>query len=104
MAEGHTLGPWTWIEPPHPDDGSLALHREVLAAPNGGVVMRTTYDDSSIEFNSEADARLIAAAPELLEALEHLVENGTTPHPLSGRDPTVRAEDIPPALAAIVKW
>jgi hypothetical protein len=49
------------------------------------------------------DARLIAAAPDLLAALETLLDNGDDPHPLSGRDPTVRREDIGPARAAIAK-
>jgi hypothetical protein len=39
----------------------------------------------------------------LLAALETLLDNGDDPHPLSGRDPTVRREDVGPARAAIAK-
>jgi hypothetical protein len=46
---------------------------------------------------------LHTAAPDLLAAMENLLDNGDDPHPLSGRDPTVRREDIGPARAAIAK-
>jgi hypothetical protein len=64
------------------------------------------YDADNAELShcpGEADARLIAAAPDLLAALKALLDNGDDPHPLSGRDPTVRREDIGPARAAIAK-
>lgn len=93
MAE-HTPGPWTIAERSkfdRDDEPSFEIVADDAAAFVAALVP------------NEADARLIAAAPDLLAALEALVEKGETPHPLSGRAPTVRAEDIPAALAAIEK-
>jgi hypothetical protein len=79
MAE-HTPGPWGWSEfsaptPPHYDDGPEPLvvyeesSGEAIAYPDDGVWPKEV---------AEANARLIAAAPKLMEALNDLmdVQNG----------------------------
>lgn len=59
----HTPGPWTWTS------------YDVLLAADYVDVMRGWGDcnDSGISINNDADKPLIAAAPELLEALEGLL-------------------------------
>ena len=62
QAAAHTPGPWEWI-----DDG-------LFQERNGDAVMVATFEydrGADIEV-SDADARLIAAAPDLLEALKRL--------------------------------
>jgi len=70
----HTPGPWTW-EPPNgiPADGYDA---RVLGAENG----------YTVGWVRPHNARLIAAAPELLAALEDLLD--------LGRAGFIRGEDI----------
>ena len=68
----HTPGPWTCQKSPAPHDGQhdFAIHAakaKVLAEAFG-------RDCHGNIINAEANAKLIAAAPELLEALEHLVD------------------------------
>lgn len=61
----HTPGPWTAI------DGSLGGSFMVLIPANGMVICsRNPYEDKAEEF--AANARLIAAAPTLLEVLESI--------------------------------
>lgn len=67
----HTPGPWEW-------DGSVWQYDEQEEAP--WLVQAPWHDvkskavlSGSIRCNTEADARLIAAAPELLEALQALL-------------------------------
>jgi DNA-binding NarL/FixJ family response regulator len=64
MSEAHTPGPWRVIAD-HEDDRDIFAANELLA---------TAYDmnGSSPKQTAEANARLIAAAPELLEALTKL--------------------------------
>ncbi len=63
----HTPGPWTVFDAAK-EDGISDFYG--IDAPNGDAVV--LYDrEGGIE--SEADARLIAAAPDLLEALQQLV-------------------------------
>ena len=63
----HTPGPWTFngrtVRGPHPKD------------PEGRtrIVAEAIWDRGTYVDDAEANARLIAAAPELLEALEALV-------------------------------
>jgi hypothetical protein len=73
MAGKHTSGPWTVVEHSWSDIGVYAgAHR---------VCLLSIYDEATEETQSEleardsANARLIAAAPELLEALQTLVRN-----------------------------
>jgi len=58
----HTTGPWDVLDG-IPDGGGIAIG-PIL--PTVGHIAEVTYNGG----NAEANARLIAAAPELLEALE----------------------------------
>ncbi|MXP42949.1 hypothetical protein [Allopontixanthobacter sediminis] len=69
MSE-HTKGPWV-LDPPQFGFGAI-LERE-----NGGLIFGIACGDEAErkpEAEIEANARLIAAAPELLEALERCVD------------------------------
>ncbi len=61
--EAHTLGPWEaeWER--------FDKEIEIVSLGEGVLVASVDYDDVEHDV-AEADARLIAAAPELLEALE----------------------------------
>ena len=68
----HTPGPWEW-------DGRVWQYDEQEEAP--WLVQAPWHDikskavlSGSIRCNTEADARLIAASPDLLEALKGLLE------------------------------
>ena len=69
MTKQHTPGPWRWV--PQPD---YSWQYQDLMSASGEVVLsgEEAPDPSGIEI-SHADARLIAAAPDLLEALEALM-------------------------------
>jgi len=65
----HTPGKWV-----HYDDSRQSVHRHLIAAM--GKTIAHIYCTAGDEAADEANARLIAAAPEMLEALErarHLV-------------------------------
>jgi hypothetical protein len=68
MTDQHTPGPWRWV--PEPD---YSWQYQDLMSASGEVVLsgEEAPDPSGIEIN-HANARLIAAAPELLEACETL--------------------------------
>lgn len=62
MSSKHTRGPWSWY--------TRNGHRVAIDGPDGTEVARAEeYGASAWIEVSEDDARLIAAAPELLEAL-----------------------------------
>ena len=69
----HTLGPWQTVE--------VGEFRTKLAvADSQGVSLLTVVDEEGAKFGavySEADADLIAAAPDLLDALRRMVESVT---------------------------
>ena len=91
----HTPGPWSY-SPPF-DDGSMlrsswqpAIISRYETAGDGSKYRRLVYI-CAFEFRmtpSEADGRLIAAAPELLEALEKALDElgGNDPHDLAYED------------------
>lgn len=66
MAE-HTPGPWEWEKPYQYSDGSTSW----ALSSNGRLVLRHAASTWTV---SDANARLIAAAPELLKALRALFD------------------------------
>lgn len=70
MAE-HTPGPWT-IDPPH--DGNYPIRE----GPDGYLIATVWKDDSGFQ---EGDARLIAAAPDLIAACRAFVAWDVDEHP-----------------------
>jgi hypothetical protein len=67
MTAQHTPGPWQVHQP---DTQTLAVHTRA-----GSIAeWPTNYDPRDV-----ADARLIAAAPELLEAVKGLISNAPPP-------------------------
>ena len=60
-ASKHTPGPWT-------------KDRNIIEDANGNEIARVSYERSGYV---QANARLIAAAPDLLEALRYLVREAT---------------------------
>ncbi len=92
----HTPGPWTWMD--YPDGRKLLLSRDraVIHCPDAPM----TCDPP--------DARLIAAAPELLAALQNVVDSAVTDSdtcPLCRADVSRHAPDcaVVVATAAIAK-
>jgi hypothetical protein len=92
----HTPGPWTARQNPEPE--SFLRHSFFI---DGGEPQRAPVAEVRHYYDGEgrANARLIAAAPELLEALENIDAN------LTGKDCLAqRVEDsIRRARAAIAK-
>lgn len=70
MTDKHTRGPWRWV--PEPDTSGPWLEYGKLYSASSEVVLSGWENDyeEGVRVNSHADAWLIAAAPELLEALE----------------------------------
>ena len=81
-GDGHTPGPWLVGLAHTKEDGGDGYFE--IEAPVLGVRSAASGDFGRVavvEFATEADARLMAAAPELLEALKRLVtgmERGVT--------------------------
>lgn len=80
----HTPGPWLAIRPHQENDGSAMWELDddeepaavyAIVAPASGEAVAMSHD--LFEFR-EADACLIAAAPDLLEALDELLSVGIT--------------------------
>ncbi len=73
QAASHTPGPWEWFHVGTiPGDGCLRLD-----AADGTNILITDKTDESLSWNplpNDANAALIAAAPELLEALRGVLE------------------------------
>jgi hypothetical protein len=92
MTDKHTPGPWRWV--PEPDTTSPWLEYGDLYSASSEVVLSGWEDDfeGGVRVNSHADARLMEAAPELLEALEDLVD-ACTSHLDRGQAPWRSNED-----------
>ncbi|HLS33502.1 MAG TPA: hypothetical protein VK039_07925 [Brevibacterium sp.] len=88
MRARHTPGPWA-VEWPE-EDGSLAMiEGPIVRGAEGQLVAEVLsigLDESPghYDVHADADARLIAAAPEMLEALTDLEWSGTTDLPGGG--------------------
>lgn len=83
---GHTPGPWHVVT--NTDGGTDVVHTR-------GRAPGESYREVALDIDTEEDARLIAAAPDLLEALETILKQAATLHGGSG-GPTPRqvANDI----------
>lgn len=88
----HTQGPWRYSPP---QKGTIFGH-EVFA---GGELVAQMNHHPAKALEAEADARLIAAAPDMLAALEGMVEMAT--HHMM--EPKERREILRNARAAIAK-
>lgn len=72
----HTPGPWKWVRDQRKTDD---VHYATLDGPNGLRICMTGFadfdsdDSDAICFNNPDDARLIAAAPDLLDACKALL-------------------------------
>jgi len=65
-----TPGPWEWDKP-------MSNYKHLISDNGTYVLSSDEYAGSAwIEIDNEADARLIAAAPELLEALKAIMRHG----------------------------
>ena len=71
MSAHHTPGPWAFVTP----DGMVVRHPQVYSD-TGPVCNATWLGDSKIG-ELTANARLIAAAPALLEVLQELEESSS---------------------------
>lgn len=93
----HTPGPWIWddntLRPANPDPDTSSVH-SILDADGGYGFLLSDVRATCAEL--DADRTLIAAAPELLEALQRLLSWEIARLP-------VRSEDIAFARAAIAK-
>ncbi|OOE15148.1 hypothetical protein BSR09_00660 [Stutzerimonas degradans] len=89
MSNGHTPGPWRAVQA----SNSGQVH--ILAEVNGydRAISMDIWNDCD---EQEANVRLIAAAPDLLEALEHCVDS-------LGSEFALPSECIQQARAAIAK-
>lgn len=67
-AERHTPGPWTLDEEPETDDAASRGYR--IYGPHGESVIAEIFPRPYLVTVNVANARLIAAAPELLSELE----------------------------------
>ena len=72
MEAKHTPGPWV-VKVSKEEDADWALKWPTIVAENGYMVVGTEglYGDKKTDI---ANAHLIAAAPELLEALKHCID------------------------------
>lgn len=91
----HTPGPW--FVGKIPGKSGKTIHCGAL--PNGGLNVIARTARHLVQRNAKANARLIAAAPDLLEALEELL--GIAFHPNVSGNVYVSSEDR--ARAAIAK-
>jgi hypothetical protein len=87
MKEKYTPGPWQW-------EGDAGYGHDKLSAPSGTVLgidlswslePGEGLDGQSLEL-SDADARLIAAAPEMLEALQDILHQYEKSRMMIGAD------------------
>lgn len=68
-----TPGPWHWHNPaPGAQWGHLGP--DLIGADETVILSSSGYDADRLDISSESDARLIAAAPDMLTALQHLFE------------------------------
>lgn len=99
QESSHTPGPWKIHFTSNQFDTAISGHEDVLIA---RVVRQDVQCDGSRSISTEqANAALIASAPELLAALEFLLEEMPSPNGDFGHDSLTDA--INRALSAIAK-
>lgn len=69
---GHTKGPWEVAHAQMRLDGRVTVPEIFVRRPGDDVAIASDVIDPATELPSEANARLIAAAPDLYEALKAL--------------------------------
>jgi hypothetical protein len=83
MADKHTPGPWRWCDTSVYGDPLTGPNKDCLIGPDKDPSRKPyasdsadhiLYLDSPITAENSANARLIAAAPDLLEALQKIAE------------------------------
>lgn len=99
MSAQHTPGPWHWDSDPIKGD---PLGRVRYRVTTTGKTVTQCYYSSSDE-QAEWDARLIAAAPELLQALQITYDALCISYPLHSSDMDKRLAIMEQARAAITK-
>ena len=91
MAETqHTPGPWAYDD----EDGTISAH--------GGVVAETSHSDYTLKQDAR-NAGLIAAAPDMLEALRDLTAAYRSARVALGYDEDGESDSLELAEAAIAK-
>lgn len=90
----HTPGPWTAKFGPGAGGGYQGVD-----GPNGERIALCDEDTRMGVFTREANARLVAAAPDLLAALLHIVNDTPTP----GGDAVLTVKGYNMACAAIAR-
>ena len=101
----HTSGPWQSKHSPSGDLIIQAIDDARLFPPMVATVSNWRCDAAEIKLEAEANARLIASAPELLEALQRLlaVEDERFWKPNNGLAEGGELTDLTAARAAIAK-
>ncbi len=82
MTHKHTPGPWSTDEAEHDEP-----YQDINIRAGSRPICRVWKDDAPVrDYNAEqdADAKLIAAAPDLLEALEDLLQTMEQHEQLAG--------------------
>lgn len=70
----HTPGPWNLCDPMNPDRAFGIEAHDDAEGPDGDATQCVA--EVCVGDTAESDARLIAAAPDLLGALKHALEDG----------------------------
>lgn len=94
----HSRGPWSVGEYAHPDGRPYGLERGIFTvAGQIKIAVCEQWEGEKESQEAEANARLISAAPDLLEALQACIEMYSSVAPM-GQSPVIEA-----ARAAIAK-
>ena len=107
MSEAkHTPGPWSVAKPEHPDSGQIDDRLIYAVADGKWLHVAESYqyqnnDNRDPNGAALANASLIAAAPDLLEACEALIHANQRDDPAVGGLATILAVDL--AATAIAK-
>ena len=95
----HTPGPWQ--VDPRPVRGEAASISAPGSKPNTRLMIAGCHDVDGFSGSTAANARLIAAAPGMLEALAFIIELADAQRRAGDRHLTVRQDQLDNARAAI---